>query len=65
MTLRSSFVAFAAMAFGLGHIERPKTVYENYIDNIKYAPRALPKSRAGAKLRRKAAERKLGIAVLK
>jgi len=36
-----------------------------YLKRIKYAPRALPKGRSGDKLRRKAREGKLGIAVLK
>lgn len=65
MTLKASILAFAAANFGLGHVERPKTVYENHIDNSKYAPRAKNRGKPGDKLRRKAREGKLGIAVLK
>lgn len=65
MNLKSKILALGALAFGLATPQTNYLTAHDSLKRIKYAPRALPKSRAGAKLRRKAREGKLGIAVLK
>lgn len=63
-----SFAALLAMAgIGASPYKNPFLVANGRSRSKprKYAPKALPKGESGAKLRRKAREGKLGIAVLK
>lgn len=65
--MKNALIAMAAM-MGLGAGTSAATYRHNPymgLPSIKYSPRALPKGRSGDKLRRKAREGKLGIAVLK
>ena len=66
--MRNALIAMAALAcatVGGADVIRGKNGYERYIDDIKYAPRARPKGRAGAKLWKKAREGRLGLATLR